>query len=171
MQAPQPRRTTWPNVLGILSIVLGALGVLTYGAGGIELILTGPTVPASAPHADAIGVGELVSNLVHCLLAVLLLAAGIQLVRRRPAARRLYIVWAVLRTAAALGGTVVAYLMMQALIQDEQANGTTSADVVRFMEVYGLATLVIALLWSLALPIFALIWFNRPKIRQEMRRW
>ncbi|UCD29964.1 MAG: hypothetical protein JSV03_05675, partial [Planctomycetota bacterium] len=95
MVMPAPT-STWPTVVGIIAIVLGALGILG-GIWGAVFSLFGPITIMPMPQSqtmfeeamrDSI-VWAMVSGLLGMGAAILLLVAGIGVVKRRVWSRKI----------------------------------------------------------------------------------
>ena len=102
------RRSVWPMVLGIIAVVFGGFATLggLWGAvapfvmdGFARLLAQMPSAPGQDPAKMFEAMGEyryllMATSLASTAVAVLLLVAGIALMRRRPSARRLCMAWA-----------------------------------------------------------------------------
>jgi len=141
---PQP---IWPAVIGVLAILEAArdgvvlLGRISYGLNRIRYLWTGWTPCYTA--VDVLGP----------LLGALLLAGGLALRRQRRIARKRLLLWAVL---------VIGTAFLRAVFGGLSYTGQGPLDTSRW--------LVTATLQSI-LPVFVLIWFHRPSIRQQVDQW
>lgn len=180
---------SWPMAIGIIAIVFGVGGVLVSGYGVLSAFMfaefsawvpQAPDDPTRTmfdamarwkyPLAIASGFGVPV--------ACVLLAGGVLLVRRRPAARTVILIWAALR---ALQGTVAT--IVQALAQRDQMQAMEASMAAQgpggpppgffgtMSQVVVIATLVFGLLWVIALPTFMAIWFTRPGVLATVKKW
>jgi hypothetical protein len=167
--------SSWPGVIGTISIVFGAMAML----GGVATLF-GPLLMSwirnigGAETAGAFAAMDkwewwtYLSGALGFGVAAVLLAGGIGLVRRRPRSRGVLLTWAAMKLV--LGGVAS---VMGAFIQwDIQSANAQSASVPPGM-VWGMVvvSLVIGFAWLAALPIFMLIWLTRPKIKAEIRSW
>ena len=171
----------WPTVIGIIGIIWAAFGVLG-GIGGMcsPLIMK---LMAGLPGAQTqfelsniqkaltVGVGAL-----GMLAAILLLIAAIKLLGRKGGARKLLLVWAVLKILVVAVQAMVTYTIQQA--QFQSMGPTTSGMPPQMFNVFGnmsfvviLFTVLFQILWGWALPLFVLVWFTRKKFTEEMAGW
>jgi cation transport ATPase len=148
-------RPGWAMPFGIISICYAAFGLLVRAitlAGNIFILSTGKPVVGFPPWYNAyetiLGVGLLV-------LVGVLAAAGIQLIRWRPVARPLHLVWAV----AMLVSLLVCGCALAAV-----ASGQAGAAARAGMVIGGGIMLVL----RVAYPVLVLIWFLRGKVREQM---
>ncbi len=166
----------WPSVLGILAVVVGALGTL----GG----LWAAAAPfASALFVRAIGGGApafvldpmdrarwwlMAIGLGEAGLAALLLAAGILLLRRRRRTIPLCRTWAALKLALTVVSTGMSYVIQEQTMAMVQS---TTAPMSMPMTSMPLVQACLGLAWGWALPVVLLVWLARPSIRDEVAGW
>ena len=173
-----PPRSSWPTVIGTISIIIGVLGALAglWGAAAPFVIhsfagkLHNQTFPGMET-ADAWRVWTALLALVAVGLAVLLLVAGIGLVRRRRPAARTATVWAILRMVLVVVQAGVSYQLAQQQFAEMQRDPNLRAMAAGFSGIVGTFTVVAILLWGWALPLFLLIWFHRRTIKTEVSTW
>lgn len=175
---PPPEQ--WPKVVGVLCIVVGALGVLAHVWGAVSTLLLEAFFPTSGELVgviDAIRPYQpwlLAQYLVAASLAVLLVIGGVGLTGRRVWSGRVLQVWAVLRFLVVPAGAVLQYLMQraqfEAMSQDPRFN-TAPALTGGMMEAMALFSVVFALALGWSQPVFILIWLRRPSVRTAMERW
>ncbi len=181
MRQPTPR-SSWPTVLGVIAIVYGALATLSHGCGLMSSLMAEQwqrMMPQPEQAAEAqIDLTRrwlwfsVPNSLLLVALAVMLIVVGAGLARRRARAVVLAKVWAVVKMIVALGAAIFTYLVMQeslGLQQEVDPNATALPPGV--VEVMAPLTAVLTLLWGWLLPIFLLIWFARPSIREEVSGW
>ncbi len=111
----------------------------------------------------------LISSALTVVIALILLVAGINLVRRRASGIKLGRVWAVLKMIFAVVGFFVGFV-----VQQEQFRQMTQQNFPgggNFYVVMAVAGVTIGVLWSSAYPVFLLIWFSRAKVKSEYTRW
>ena len=155
----KPVRPVWPTVLGVLAIVTGARAsadVLTTSAIWLHYLLIGSEpLRTLAWPAGALLAPSLAGW-------VLLIGAGVLLLRRRQAGAICHVIFAAVR-----GMLVVAGPWLSLLWLPEQFRAQLDTlDIVRIVLPW--------LLWSLpylVYPMFLLVWFHRPKIRMQVRQW
>jgi hypothetical protein len=149
--------TAWPTVLGIVGIVMASLGLV-----GALCAATMPLwmVLLEGLHDEPLTVhpATVLMMVFHTLLEVLLLIASIQLIKRRATAIGLWRKWAWAAIVVTIVGAVVS-----ATLDPASAEGLPP-----FMPVVIVAC---SLVFSLALPVFALIWLHRPTIQNEIAAW
>ncbi|MCU0689689.1 MAG: hypothetical protein MUE97_08120 [Phycisphaerales bacterium] len=202
-----PALPAWPKVIGIISIVLGSLGVVGQGcgiAGAVAMPMMAAPMREAAKQAaaqaaaqgaaqgggnaaaaqmeqqvamfDAMGqytpllVG---SGVLNIICAVLLIVAGIQLLKRLPSGRTLHLAYAGLRTVAVLFAIVPGWLMHVAQMEAMQASGMAMPPGLGagFMTGMGVVGIVLGVVWGLAYPAFVVVWFMRGTIREQVAAW
>jgi hypothetical protein len=174
--------TLWPRVIGIIAIVFGGFGLVCSGWGMFGVAIAKAmlkNVPNQGGQVEQIEAMDRMqpwvvgSSLVALFVAILLLVAGIMLVRRRAVARTLCMSWAGIKIIFAIVNTIVSFMMQPGQIQSAPPQGaaaittsmqTMEGPIVIFFQLINLA-------WALALPVFMLIWFNRTKIKDEVATW
>ena len=103
------------------------------------------------------------ASLVGIVLAVLLLVAGIYLLKRIRTARGLYVIYA---GASLVLAAVDLVLTIAVVIPSLQESGLPEAGVIG-----GIVAGVIGVAIRMAWPVFLLVWFSRRKIRQQIQQW
>jgi hypothetical protein len=169
-------QTKWPTVIGIIAIVFGVIGAL-FGFCGIFGALMPGAFQAFQPQ-EAMEVTQKwaiwsgVNSLVSAAVAVLLLIAGIRLMKRHPGAPGLCRTWAVIKMVVALAVITIGWFVQQDMMASmSQARNIAQPMPDEMMRVMMFVGLVFSLLWAWALPVFMLIWFSRPKIKSEVTTW
>lgn len=176
-QPAAPRPSSWPTVLGVIAIVLGALAVV-----GAVWQLVMPFVLGT--FLDSLSAGQtadpfaiqrnpwmLVIQVIGLILAGVLIAIGVMLLQRRRRARRLGLAWAGIDIIHVFVGVGTGYLLQQAQWAQQQQSGTGTAAIDSSEQIGALIGLGIGLIFGCALPVFMLIWLKRPKIKDEMMQW
>jgi len=181
----QPKtKSTWPMVVGVIAIVLGGFGALANGIGTITVFLTDvitdlmQQAPSAQSQMEAFRATEPFkywsagASCFATILSIVLLVAGILLIKRRASVARLYVIWSVLRIISVIVGTSIGYISLQhqfeAMANDPNASSPPMAGLA---EDFAIAEVFIGSLWGWALPIFLLIWFSRSKIKSEVAEW
>lgn len=176
---PSPR-STWPVVLGVIAIVLGAAGVLSGALSAVftlfanSMISTLPAPARANPEAMAqmeairsavqAWSGLLVgSQLARTAVAAALVAGGILLVQRKRAALRTLNIWAVLQLIVVPVRMAAGYLIIQQAASQMPIPGGGP--------VLMTVALGFGVLWGWAFPVFMLIWLGRTRIREEVKTW
>jgi hypothetical protein len=160
---PPPPETKWPLVVGIISLVFAGLALICTPAGLVsqQVMPQAQKMMQNLPAwmhiyqiaATVIGMGE----------GVLLLIAGVMLLRRSAPTRVLHMIFAVIRIVITIVGTPIALMIMSGIQAPPQAE--------RMMYISGGIGVLIGLPLALAYPVFLLIWFMRRKIRDEVESW
>lgn len=152
--APRP---IWPTVIGILSILQGFFWASCIGL-TVAMRAMHPVQEEPSPEGwwgavrPALGVVVLV-------LPILVVVAGIQLIRHRPSGRTLHILYG-----------IVTLLVHGVLFASGAVSMYPRYSENSMLGAYGVGLAVGALL-SMGYPVFVLIWFLRPKIRRQMMAW
>jgi len=192
---PQTTRpSNWPVVIGVICIVFGGLGLLTYGLAAFGNLIMPPLANLSEkePRFSAMfkGMAEwsewlIALSLGAAALSVSLLVGGIALLSRKRWAITLLVCWAIARTLFVPVHTVINYnaqkvqmAAMTKMIQEDMAKqrqpGQPAFPVAAFDTFFQFGVviaLIFGVLWGWALPVIILIWFARRKIRQETASW
>lgn len=170
-----PPTAKWPKNLGIIAIVLGACGSLAgmCAVGSIALsskflsMAAGQQSGRGGPSTEHMMAviekfkGPMIAQaIVASLVALILLYAGILLIKRRPNAVSVVKLWAVIKTLISIFGTVVGYYYGLELSKTEGSS-----------TIFHMVTTVLGFVWAMALPIFMFIWFARSSVREEVASW
>jgi uncharacterized membrane protein HdeD (DUF308 family) len=186
MVMPQSQ-SSWPTVIGIISIVLGslaALGGVYQAIAPFLMSFASSIVPENDEQAGVmfeamakwrfplLGVG-----LVALVLGVMLIISGARMVGRHFDASGLHKKWAISKiiySLIAVAITSMAQMQQMEMImeQQSQAAGGPGAEFVKTAMLVGMVVgLFIGIAWQCAYPIFILIWFSRQKVKNEMQTW
>jgi len=169
------RRTSWPSVLGVITIVLGAIGILSglwsavsplfadmiakfvpNGGSGME------SVAAYAWLMVALGIATMARGVLEIL-------AGVAVYQRKGGARRLIFAWAWLAIVLSFVGAIATYLMQLEQFRVMTEKGTPIPA--GLGGIIGVFSAVVAVAWGCLFPVFAIIWFSRRAIREEVQGW
>jgi hypothetical protein len=179
----RPQGTKWPNVIGVICIVIGALGTIFGILGLVSQVFLGKVaqmMPAeeAEPLQHVMEVSELwkswtsAAGVLAALVAILLIVGGAKLTRRRSQAMGLLKTYAVLRIPVALFAAAINYKIQIAIYE---ASGTMPGSTTTVSEsafrAIAAGQFAFSAIWGSALPIFLLIWFARARIKDEVRRW
>ncbi len=174
---------TWPKVVGIISIVWASLGLICNGCTAVSALLQ-PMIAGMMPPeaqqqmqqqmAGQSPIFNIVMGVIGLIMSVLLLYAGIQTMRYQWKGRMLHLAWAALSVLLGIGGSVVGYGMMKqqlaAQMQQMQSDPNTAAQAQQMqggIEAFAYGAFGCTVLFSLAYPVFILIWFGLIKKRPE----
>ncbi len=184
---PVPGPPAWVAVLGILSIVFGVLGALgkCWGIATPLFFMMMDRFFASMPQEEMPeAVGRSFSmmgvyawpiagiSLLKTIVAGLLVAVGIGLLKRRAWAPAWAIRYAVLDIVLSLGEGVLG-----ALAQVAQMEAMQAADPTAFAPIGGWTTLIaygsvgLGVLLSMVWPVFLVVWFTRRRVREHVSTW
>lgn len=179
----QEPQAVWPTFVGVACTVIGVLGALGACMGGVSLVMM-PAVfeKMPDPNGQLKATAELMEQqlplsltvMVFVLIGgVLLLAGGIQCLRRRHAARKLLMIWATYKIVLVVAAVLVNLPMQQAQFEAQAASGggAPQAMGMQFGATFGAIASVCNVIWGWALPVFILIWFSRRVVRDEVDRW
>lgn len=170
-----PPAPVWPTVIGVIGVVLGAGALLiTLGSLGMSLVMmqstTGTSTIPMPQFNDQWMPWTIVSTLLTCAAAILLLVAGIGIAKRLAWGPRLAKVWAVLKLVVVAAGVVIGFQMqreaMEAMSQSAGSSPVGNAETM----VVGLM-MCAGLVWGWALPVFLLIWFSRASVKEQVSKW
>ncbi len=180
------RPSAWPMVIGVIAIIFGSLAILQGCLGAVSTLfmssLSGLMPAEQATMFDAMDDLKpwmIIGAVLTLALGILLLVAGIGLVRRRAWSPTACMVWAGIKMMFVVGNTILADMVQQAqfeamqevMQQDPNMPAGMPAMMGSFFQVFGVFTIVLGILWGWALPVFLLIWFSRSKIKAEVARW
>lgn len=167
----------WPKVIGIIAIAWGSIGLgcglCSASQSAIALVAqpSSGTMFQSAPSSPA----PFISVLLGALISILLLIAGVMLVRRQPIARSMFLIYGVLSILSNIVGLVISLkIAIPDMIAQMKAQSETITDpqmqqqtkqMLQMMEVFMpisvIASAAIGMLW----PLFSLVWFGLVKRR------
>ena len=181
------RRSVWPVVIGIIALVVGALGLWSNAWQAVLPFLMSPMFESSGnmPNQQGPNPGEMFAAMAKykywqlatsglaSVLSLWLLVTGIVLLTRHRAAWGLGISWAVLKIPAVAAGVCLGYLAQQAQFQALPAGTNTPAPAFLGGMMTGMAAAFgcFGLVCGWALPVFVLIWFSLPTVRADVAGW
>ncbi|MHC4416033.1 MAG: hypothetical protein ACYS0G_12185 [Planctomycetota bacterium] len=167
----------WPMAIGVINIVLASIGLLCYGCGSINTMVSpwlAGMVPEDQQPVTAQGVQLVVQVVQMCaaaLMSVWLLFAGIGLTRRRAWSRVNCIGWSIVKILLSLLGTGIGLLFAQQTVDQFNDQLSKSGQAFTLTVPMIMIAVVVSLAWFMIWPIFMLIWFSRAKIREEVAQW
>ena len=175
----------WPTVIGVLSIIFGALATLQAFCGLLGMLLMTvffnflpqevkdqlqTQVQSSMPYPAV----QAVQILAEFALAITLLVGGIMLVRRRARAGGLLTVYALLDLLSNTYGAAVGYFVFNATIANAQNDPQMQqmpAGFAGIMQGVGPVMVIVTWIFAAIWPVFLLIWFRRARVRESMDNW
>ncbi len=182
------QQTQWPRVLGTIAVVFGSCGALAGLCGLASVFAMGPFTklmekftPATAGEPtleqtfaamQKFAAWNIATNIFAVLVAVLLIVGGARLIKRRAKCRATILCWCGLKFVVAVITLILGYFIGQEQSALKGSDDQQAAMVVSAMEQGGAIVIqALTFLWLIALPVFMVIWFNRPRIRSEVARW
>lgn len=172
------RLAVWPTVLGVIAVIFGIAGVLQSALSAIAPKISSAFSGMSAGTVDAevfnaqakwagwsIGMGA-----VGFIVAAMLLAGGVLLIRRRPRSVGVLKLWAIAKLVFMVGMSALTWRVQSdtfAAINPHSTAGPSVAFIKPFLFV-GLAFNVV---WLSALPVFMLLWLRSRHAQREIERW
>lgn len=189
------RPTRWPTVLGVIAIVVGALGLLANAVAALSIGVMGAvmggmfsgvkTAGSAGPEKAIQGAMDAMQKykplliliaVAGVVLAGLLITGGVMLLARRRASAPVMRGWSIARLVVAAGGAAVNFMMQreQFAVMANDPSLTSSPGGGMAATMFGVMPLVgalFALLIGWSVPIFMLVWFALPSVRAEVARW
>lgn len=179
-------KTKWPKVFGIISIVIAILGLLGQTCGVVwamigEWFMSLLGLTFFVP--PIIKITSSVSYVFFLILGIILLKAGINLLRRRPGCLKLLKTWVVLRLIMALVSLVLVYVTLPANIAMQQSMMESMNELARkngqpeqnFSENTFFTRAVVgaglSMIITLIYPVVLGLYISRQKITDEVSEW
>ena len=177
-QMPPPR-SAWPQVIGIISIILASFGLMCYGCNSAATIMqpwmTNMTPPGQQPVAmqGAQLALTIINVCASFLLSLLMLIGGIGLMMRRYWSVAALKIWSVLRILNALLALALGFIYLEEMMQQINDQFAQQSMTLPMTFTSGVMIVIIILSFFIALiwPAFLLIWFARSSIRHERESW
>lgn len=171
--------SSWPTTLGIIAIIFGAGAMLTTAATLASTkwshLQNAQMDANSAAMLQAVQAKwrpfTVGTSAVYLVLGVLLLYAGILLLKRRSSSARIIRWWSALKLGSVLANSVVGYFVTRETMAAIATNTPGLPPMGQMQETFVFFGVLLGLAWGCALPIFMLIWFSRNRIKQEMAHW
>lgn len=157
----------WPMVVGIISIVFGASGILLT----IIQFVSGFADDSGARPAS-FAFGEFAGAGLTIALSLWLLTAGIGIARKQSAAVASIRRWAIAKASLytlCLGGLMLLVVVGSSALKS-QMNRPGGDEIAMLLDAASIA-LPLLWLWFMAWPAFVWIWFSRPAIVQQVNQW
>ena len=168
-----PEVPKWPKIVGIVSVVLGSLGLICNGCGaaymfGAEQMLkmAEPHMGSPAPSVMIPSPALAIVSMIGFLWAILLLIAGILCIARNPMTRLTHLVYAV---GGLLLVGVATYLQLeqQAALMEWARQNPDNPWAQNANSPMNAVSLYFGVVLGAAWPVFCLIWFGLVKTRRE----
>ena len=140
-----------------------------------NLVTSGPMAAAAqSPFAQPVPESfACASASFEILVSVVLVIAGAQLLRRRRSGRTLHVVYCVGKVVQVIvGATIFIFMMHQvtSMASTMPTSGPASVGLKFGMLMGGIGG-GLGMLFSLIYPVFLIIWFLRPAVKQELASW
>lgn len=177
-------RAAWPTVVGVISVVLGSLGILKNACGGMGNLAQWFGGGGTGPLA---GFGQLggwmvlagVLSLVSLAVSGWLLWAGVQLLKRRKKSVALHKGWAWTRIGLALLEAVSSAAVQSVWSSTAMGGGAAGgggaggapAGTDAMMIAIVIISVALPLTFALTYPVVVLALFSRPWAKLEVERW
>lgn len=178
--APLPRPSSWPTVIGVISIVWGSFGLLggccsvgmtIFWEPYVEFISS--IVPPNQQQQQQEMLEQfgpdnplmMVLMIISLALAILLIVSGIRVTRRRVSGVRLSKTYAYLYIPV-----VIASGLLTLSLQTSMSTGPSPISE-EFEAAITVASALAGVLFGCAWPVFLLIWFSRSSIKEETAGW
>ena len=161
---PSMKRPTAVSVFAILNIVFGALGILCTPLSVVFLFLpirTGSPILRMMNEQPVFRAWMIVEAALGIVAAIVLLVAGIGLLRLRPWARIVSIGYGVYAILNGLLGMVTNYIFILMPMAGEMRSGSAEA----LGAFAGLIGGLVGGCLGLVYPVLLIIFMNRPRIR------
>jgi hypothetical protein len=176
----------WPTVIGVLSIIFGALGIFGAGCGAVMLVAAPALVnliPEGPERDEALAsIQQGLQNvplqvgvqLIEFVLAIVLLVGGIQLIKRSRSAAKTLKVFAVgdlfSNTLVLIVGLIVARAQAAAMAENPDVQQMPQG-VQGWVQAAGMIGAVVSWVLTAIWPVFLLLWFHRARIRESVDSW
>ena len=171
---------SWPLIIGVIAIVFGSFAALG-GCGNIVSTLfftdlMGELMEGTPQGAIVLEQLETYKPLIVGLgvavmvLALWLLVAGIGMIRRARWSVPAALTWSIAKMILVVANGVISYQMQQAQMK-AFADVPDAMDMQPFGPGMNAFFILLSIAWGWALPVFVLVWFSRPAVRQEVATW
>jgi len=169
-----PVPPSWPKVIGIISIIWGSLGLVCGGCGMAMPIMMGAFMGGQGqtlPPSMTLNPPQLIVTAIGMVGSILLIAAGVSTVSRKPVGSMLHIAYALLSVPISLLATYFAWKSQGQMAQwvlDNPSNPMAQAMSSPGQQAGQMIGLAFGVLLGLAYPIFCLVWFGIVKKPSEI---
>ncbi len=167
-----PDEITWPKTMGIASIVWSVIGMGCIGCGFAGIFMQnagGQGPPGFGPMPDVMKQppSTLILMGLGVPVSVLLLVAGIMLVRRNYTARALHIVYAVLGLINTAASTFLGFQHQLRILAWAKENPDDKWGQMMATGPWLVMGTVVGLVIGATWPLFCLVWFGMVKRTRE----
>lgn len=180
------RPAVWPLAIGIICIVMGAIGTLNYGSNAVaapfmtrfmgDMVATsGQQNAVLEDSMDAMAAYQVTTIIVQTsglALSIALLVAGIGLCLRRRWSVRLLLVWSPIKIIHALVLGLTTGLMISTQFRAVVDADPSAPQQLRIVfSVMAVVVGALTALFVLILPIVLLFWLRRKRVRETVAGW
>ncbi|MFN0012831.1 MAG: hypothetical protein ACKVS8_14450 [Phycisphaerales bacterium] len=167
-----PQEITWPKTMGIASIVWATIGMGCIGCGAVGIAMQGGNnsgPPGWGPMPDVMKQppSTMVLLAVGVPVAILLLIAGILLIKRNPLARTLHLVYAVIGLVNTGVSTFLSFQHQLRVLAWAKDNPDDQWGKMMAGGPWMVLGMVVGLVLGGAWPLFCLVWFGLVKRTKE----
>ena len=166
----------WPKVVGIISIIWGALGLICNGFGVASAFLMPMMMGGAAGQLEGgmpsvitdPPITGLIAAVLGVLLSVFLVIAGVMTVMRKADGRTAHLIYAPIHLILIVWGAMVQLGAQSEIADWVQAN--PDADFAKQQQMtgpIGMIMLVVFVILFLIWPVFCLVWFGAIKKTHE----
>lgn len=173
-----------PKVFGIIHLVYGGLGglmaLLSFGTSKILELTSKPIIQQAeaagkSPDAYLAAIDEvtkysMIDGALKLILSVILIIAGINLIKYRLKGAKLSKIWAIARILVAIFVTIISSKASIAVSREQFAlMGDEAASMGKMMESMATMGIVMGILTLSIYPIVTLIFMTRPKVIASLK--
>ncbi|MDG2055285.1 MAG: hypothetical protein P8J86_11325 [Phycisphaerales bacterium] len=180
----QPKKTTWPTVVGVIGIILASLNIL----GSICLIafasnlfagLLSETDQANLPLAASSSF-SVVTSIIGFVVSIWLLFGSIRLIQRQGSSRGILNTWAIVAIIWAVIATAWSLYEFSQISDEEFGESVAEVDnmseeqretAVQLVKLTAGASSICGGVWAIAWPVIVLCFLNGQRRKQEMATW
>jgi hypothetical protein len=173
------RPPVWPNVIGVIGIIIGIGGVLLGAWQAVSVVFfdfmmkfipqNAPNVPETMAAMNAWMPWIVAIGIASALVAVMLLIGSAGLAAHKPWSRPLLITWAIVKILIVLTMTIQSFLMSRAFMAQTGAQGTPAPMFI--LDSVLLISLVFNIIFYCGFPVFVLVWLNLRGPKRDVASW
>ncbi len=155
--------TSWPKVIGIISMIWGGIGLTCVGCGGVMTMAGTAMLPPEMqngplPPTMGFGIVNMLNLGTGTLFSILLFAAGLTTLRRSMTGRTLHLVWSAASLAWIPVALYLAYYQTEAMKVFVRDNPDSPFSKGGSPEMGLMIGIVMTAIFSIY-PVFIFIWF------------
>ena len=179
------RAPVWPTPLGVVYIVFGvfafmmAVSQALMSQVSMNMVKWVPGTEATVAGMEKYRWESLAVQLASAVCAALLIVAGIFVLLHRKRAVPMAVVWAILKILVGIGVALLTAAMqkiqmeatMAQIAKQSPRGGPPAAALTAISTATVGFTVIFAIVWAAALPVFSLIWFRLSSVRETVAAW